>query len=409
MNYKFLPFAIGMALASTAANAETFEELNVEGATNLKGGVAIGGRKASDRTLLDISIPKGAETSSLIYSCDLNQPSNNTIFEVSNKGELKCQDWTVTEKNVGGQYTGRLHCAYDKDEDGFKFSTHGYNRNYPISFDATKFTFNGGGLEVKKETVLDSTLLVKGKSSFDDVATFNNSIGVWGVASLESASITIPWIQVDKSGKKERTQNCFINCYDALTNAYNNMFKVSYDGYVGAVSLGLSASPLDNSYCAKLHCKYNNDEEGWQFDTESYGGGPQNRFYPILFKAKGYTFDGGDMVVNGKITCKDELNVTAINTSSIKTDDINVNMSNVADYVFDENYNLKSLSEVESYVNEHKHLPGIPSAAEIEQNGVSLSKMSNMLLEKVEELTLHLIRLEKENAELKAKFESLEK
>ena len=85
-------------------------------------------------------------------------------------------------------------------------------------------------LEVKKQTVLDSTLLVKGKSSFDDVATFNNSIGVWGVASLESASITIPWIQVDKSGKKERTQREFINCYDALTNAYNNMFKVSYDG-----------------------------------------------------------------------------------------------------------------------------------------------------------------------------------
>ena len=129
----------------------------------------------------------------------------------------------------------------------------------------------------------------------------------------------------------------------------------------------------------------------------------------MIFQANQFIFDKGDMVVNGKITCKDELNVTAINTSSIKTDDINVNMSNVADYVFDENYNLKSLSEVESYVNEHKHLPGIPSAAEIEQNGVSLSKMSNMLLEKVEELTLHLIRLEKENAELKAKFESLEK
>ena len=264
-------------------------------------------------------------------------------------------------------------------------------------------------LEVKKQTVLDSTLLVKGKSSFDDVATFNNSIGVWGVASLESASITIPWIQVDKSGKKERTQREFINCYDALTNAYNKMFTVTYDGYVGARSLGLSESPLDNSYCAKFHCGYNKEYDGWLFDTESYGGGPQNRFYSINFKAKGYTFDGGDMVVNGKITCKDELNVTAINTSSIKTDDINVNMSNVADYVFDENYNLKSLSEVESYVNEHKHLPGIPSAAEIEQNGVSLSKMSNMLLEKVEELTLHLIRLEKENAELKAKFESLEK
>jgi hypothetical protein len=84
-------------------------------------------------------------------------------------------------------------------------------------------------------------------------------------------------------------------------------------------------------------------------------------------------------------------------------------MNNAADYVFDESYNLKSLSEVESYVNEHKHLPGIPSAADMAENGVSVSAMSNMLLEKVEELTLHMIRLEKENEALKAEVKSLKK
>ncbi|MEE1063543.1 MAG: hypothetical protein UH071_07740, partial [Paludibacteraceae bacterium] len=122
-----------------------------------------------------------------------------------------------------------------------------------------------------------------------------------------------------------------------------------------------------------------------------------------------FTFDKGEVVINGKLTCKDELEVIGLTASTIKADDINVNMNNAADYVFDENYNLKSLSEVESYVNEHKHLPGIPSAAEMEQNGVSVSAMSNMLLEKVEELTLHMIRLEKENAALKAEVKSLKK
>ena len=62
-----------------------------------------------------------------------------------------------------------------------------------------------------------------------------------------------------------------------------------------------------------------------------------------------------------------------------------------------------------SYVNEHKHLPGMPSAAEMDANGVSVSKMSNLLLEKVEELTLHMIKLEKENAALKARVQELEK
>ena len=264
-------------------------------------------------------------------------------------------------------------------------------------------------LQVKGETVLDSTLQVKGVTVLDSTlqvkngATFSEDVKVWGETNLSTLKINIPTIQVDKSGAKERVYGNFIDCHDVLTPAYNNMFKVSYDGHVGAVSLGLSESPLDNGYSAKFHCGYNKTDEAWLIDTESYGG-EQKRFYPIIFKAGGYTFDNGDMVVNGKLTCRNELNVLSLNA-----DDVNVNMKNVADYVFDENYNLKSLSEVESFVKENKHLPGIPSAAEMEENGVSLAKMSNMLLEKVEELTLHLIRLEKENAELKAKFEALEK
>lgn len=120
------------------------------------------------------------------------------------------------------------------------------------------------------------------------------------------------------------------------------------------------------------------------------------------------------MIVNGKITCNDELKVVQINSdeikaNSLKAKDINVEMNNAADYVFDENYNLKSLSEVESYVKENKNLPGVPSATEMAQNGMSVSKMSNLLLEKVEELTLHMIQLEKENASLKAKVNELAK
>lgn len=132
------------------------------------------------------------------------------------------------------------------------------------------------------------------------------------------------------------------------------------------------------------------------------------------FSASSFTFSQGNMIVNGKITCNDELKVVQINSdeikaNSLKAKDINVEMNNAADYVFDENYNLKSLSEVESYVKENKNLPGVPSATEMAQNGMSVSKMSNLLLEKVEELTLHMIQLEKENASLKAKVNELAK
>ncbi len=62
---------------------------------------------------------------------------------------------------------------------------------------------------------------------------------------------------------------------------------------------------------------------------------------------------------------------------------------------------LPSLSEVESYITRHRHLPGIPSAKEVENNGVDLGEMNAKLLQKVEELTLYVIDLQKQIDELK--------
>lgn len=119
--------------------------------------------------------------------------------------------------------------------------------------------------------------------------------------------------------------------------------------------------------------------------------------------------DNVQLQVAGKILCTGDIEVASIDASDIKTNDITVKMNDVADYVFEEGYDLKNLSEVEAYVNANKHLPGIPSAAEIEKDGVSLSKMTNLLLEKVEELTLHMIQLEKENKALKAEMQNMKK
>lgn len=127
-----------------------------------------------------------------------------------------------------------------------------------------------------------------------------------------------------------------------------------------------------------------------------------NKASKILFQSSFFKFEGGNLEVNGTIKCKDSLKVTEVETNKIKTKDIVVDMGHAADYVFDEDYQLQPLQEVKNYVKANKHLPGIPSAAEMEKNGMSLSEMTNLLLEKVEELTLHVIRLEEENRALKA-------
>ena len=85
-----------------------------------------------------------------------------------------------------------------------------------------------------------------------------------------------------------------------------------------------------------------------------------------------------------------------------------VTLDPLPDYVFEKNYNLKPLSEIESYINKNKHLPGIPSAGEVKENGLSLGEMQAKLLEKIEEMTLYMIELKKENKELRAKIEEIE-
>lgn len=74
-----------------------------------------------------------------------------------------------------------------------------------------------------------------------------------------------------------------------------------------------------------------------------------------------------------------------------------------ADYVFDNDYELKSLNEVEEYINENKHLPGIPSAQELAEEGLSVKEMLKLQMEKIEELTLYILDQDKRIKELEAK------
>lgn len=66
-----------------------------------------------------------------------------------------------------------------------------------------------------------------------------------------------------------------------------------------------------------------------------------------------------------------------------------------SDYVFEPYYKLKSLSEVEAFVKENKHLPEVPSAEEFKRDGYKVGEKDDLLLRKVEELTLYMIELQK--------------
>jgi hypothetical protein len=81
--------------------------------------------------------------------------------------------------------------------------------------------------------------------------------------------------------------------------------------------------------------------------------------------------------------------------------------ANWPDYVFENTYKLPPLLEVERYIRKNKHLPEVPSAQEVKENGLTLGEMNALLLKKVEELTLYMIESQKKVAELQKEVEAL--
>lgn len=87
---------------------------------------------------------------------------------------------------------------------------------------------------------------------------------------------------------------------------------------------------------------------------------------------------------------------------------VEITASKWADFVFNDDYKLPSLSELASYIKKNNKLPDIPSKNEIEKSGINLGKMQAKLLQKIEEMTLYLIQLKKENTNLNERIKILE-
>lgn len=97
--------------------------------------------------------------------------------------------------------------------------------------------------------------------------------------------------------------------------------------------------------------------------------------------------------VNGKVICT-EVRVEAL--------------ANWPDYVFGDNYHLMTLDELEHSIKSNGHLPGLPSASQVQSSGFELGDMQRILLEKVEELTLYTIEQNKQISDLQKKVSDLE-
>lgn len=102
-----------------------------------------------------------------------------------------------------------------------------------------------------------------------------------------------------------------------------------------------------------------------------------------------------DLVVKGNVsvgTTSSQGHKLAV-AGSVIAESVTVKLKSAwPDYVFEDNYKMKSLTEIEAFIKTNKHLPGMPNQKQVKEEGVNLGEMNRKLLEKVEELTLYLIQ-----------------
>jgi hypothetical protein len=169
------------------------------------------------------------------------------------------------------------------------------------------------------------------------------------------------------------------------------------DLHISSQSLGGKANDPSPSNGLLISC----DGSGTALNMGVHATGPQYSWIQSRSKATAATPLMMNLMINpwggnvaiGTTTADQKLTVDG----TVKCEEVLVEVfaGTGPDYVFAPDYNLLPLSEVESYIKANQHLPEVPSAKQMEEEGLNLKEMNLLLLKKVEELTLHLIEMEK--------------
>jgi hypothetical protein len=286
------------------------------------------------------------------------------------------------------------------------------NNNSAVNtFSRLTFVSENGGLgaiSVRKtgEASGDMYLQVRNGLGYFITPLFIKSTGNLGVGTTD------PLSKLDVLGRSATGMryNSTISEFEALS-IFNTTAENLPSGNGAVIQFYNNAANTNSVVGASIKSVSSNNFYGWESDlylrTTRMNGQYQTQTILDAVVIKG----GSGYVGIGTSAPDKQLTVKG----TIHTNEVLVDMEapiQGPDYVFEKDYDLLPLAELEAYIMANKHLPEVPSAKEMEANGLNLKEMNLLLLKKVEELTLHLIEMKKENgeiADLKKRVEVLER
>lgn len=174
----------------------------------------------------------------------------------------------------------------------------------------------------------------------------------------------------------------------------------------------------DYPYSAKFRFKGETLFSIWEGQKEfAIYSNPQDSY---LFRVDGDRMntylqeDGGRVIIGSKTLadCSTCSGYRLFVKDGIRTEKIKVDIAannGWADYVFEEDYKLRPLEDLEKFIKNNKHLPEVPTADEVTKNGVELGELNVVLLKKIEELTLYIIEQNKRIIQQEDRIKRLEK
>jgi hypothetical protein len=230
--------------------------------------------------------------------------------------------------------------------------------------------------------------------------------GVIATSYLSSAGYTP--LQLSTSNLPRLTVAVAGNVGIGTTSPLSKLTIGSYTGTMTSttgISLGYDHNSIEflhsdygNGYGAKL---YGLDQGNGLTSFRLAVRGNSSTWTDALFvKAGDNGAGGGNLGYIGLGTSTPDARLTVkgqVHANEVKVD---LNITG-PDYVFEKDYQLTSLEDIKTYIDQNKHLPEVPSAKEMEKNGVQLGEMNMLLLKKIEELTLHSIEMNKKIEELR--------